>query len=168
MLLIIFGLPGAGKSYLGNLLQKTFGFFHYDGDHALPINMKKMLLRGKQITDRQRSIFFNKLLQQVKKIAIQQKDIAVSQTFIKEKYRKAFLEQFPDARFLLIESNADIRRERLKQRKVGFFLDLEYVKNMEKIFESPEIKHTILINEKDGKEELFRQVKKLFYQKENQ
>lgn len=101
----------------------------------------------------------------VKKLYAKHAKLAITQTFIKEKYRLQFLWQFPNVRFLLIESNADIRQERLKQRKVGFPLDLEYAKNMEKIFESPKIKHTVLINEKDGNEELLRQIKKLFYQK---
>lgn len=161
MLLIIFGLPGAGKSYLGTVLQETFGFFHYDGDDALPMNMKKMLLKGKQITDRQRSMFFNRLLQQVKKIAAQQKDIAVSQTFIKEQYRLRFAKNFPNATFLLIHADELIREKRLARRKT-FPLQKEYQHTMSLMFEPPGIPRIIINNNASGKKILVAQMETIF------
>lgn len=161
MLLIIFGLPGSGKSYLGNVLQKTFGFFHHDGDDALPINMKKMLIKGEKITDRQRSIFFNKLIQQVKKIATRQKDLTVSQTFIKEQYRLRFAKNFPHATFLLVRTNTRIREKRLSERKT-FPLEKEYQHAMSLMFEPPRIPHIIINNNASGKKILVTQMKTIF------
>lgn len=161
MLLIIFGLPGAGKSYLGTVLQKTFGFFHYDGDKALPMNMKKALLRGQRITDRQRSIFFNRLLQQIKKISARKKDIAVSQTFIKEQYRLLFAKNFPNATFLLVRTNTRIREKRLSERKT-FPLEKEYQHAMSFMFEPPGIAHIIINNHASGKKILVTQMKTIF------
>lgn len=158
MLLIIFGLPGAGKSYLGNILQKTFGFFHYDGDDALPINMKKMLIKGERITNRQRSIFFNKLIQQVKKIATQYKYITVSQTFIKEQYRLRFAKHFPNATFLLVHTDTLVREKRLARRKT-FPLEKEYQHTMSLMFEPPGIPYIIINNNASGKKILVAQMK---------
>lgn len=161
MLLVIFGLPGAGKSYLGNILQKTFGFFHYDGDEALPMNMKKALLKGQPVTDRQRSIFFNRLIQQLKKITVQFKDIAVSQTFIKEQYRLRFAKHFPKAVFLLVRANRLIREKRLSERKT-FPLEKEYQHVMSLMFEPPRIAHTIINNNASGKKMLITQMETIF------
>jgi len=157
MFLVIFGLPGAGKSYLGNVLQKTFGFFHYDGDDALPVNMKEALLRGQRITDRQRSIFFNRLLQQVKKITTQYKYIAVSQTFIKERYRLLFAKHFPKITFLLVHANKSIREERLARREI-FPLKKTYQHTMSLMFEPPRIAHLIINNNAPGKKMLITQL----------
>lgn len=161
MLFIIFGLPGAGKSYLGTILQKTFGLFHYDGDDALPINMKRTLIKGERITDRQRVIFSNKLIQQVKKIAQQQKDIAVSQTFIKEQYRLRFAKHFPNTTFLLIRTDTLIREKRLAKRKT-FPLEKEYQDAMSLMFEPPGIPHIIIDNNASGKKILVAQMKTIF------
>jgi len=168
MIIVLFGLPGAGKTYIGNILKENFEFFLYNGDNDLPKRMRKALVSKEAISDTMRDEFFKRLIARVKKLYAKYTKLAVAQTFIKEKYRLQFSRQFPDARFLLIESNADIRRERLKKRKVGFTLNLEYAESMEKIFESPKINHAVLVNEKDSKEELLRQIKKLFSQKENQ
>lgn len=161
MFIIIFGLPGAGKSYLGNVLQKTFGFFHYDGDDALPIGMKKKLLKGERITNRQRSIFFNKLMQQVKKIVVQSRDTAVSQTFIKEQYRLRFAKNFPNATFLLIRADTLIREKRLAQRKT-FPLKKVYQHAMSLMFERPRIAHLTINNNASGKKMLIAQMKTIF------
>jgi gluconate kinase len=157
MLFIIFGLPGAGKSYLGNVLQKTFGFFHYDGDDALPMNMKKILIKGERITNRQRSIFFNKLLQQIKKISAYHKRIAVSQTFIKEQYRLLFAKHFPKITFLLIHTDTLIREKRLARRKI-FPLKKRYQHTMSLMFEPPRIAHLIINNNAPGKKMLITQL----------
>jgi shikimate kinase len=34
-LLVLFGLPGTGKTYVGKILEKDFGFFLHDGDTDL-------------------------------------------------------------------------------------------------------------------------------------
>lgn len=166
MFLIIFGLPGVGKSYLGNVLQKTFGFFHYDGDDALPINMKRLLLKGKPITDRQRSIFFNRLTQQVKKIGVQHANVAVSQTFIKEQYRLRFAKYFPHGTFLLVDTNTRIREKRLSQRKT-FPLKKEYWDAMALMFEPPGIPYLTIKNNASGDKMLITQLQSLLALSQN-
>jgi len=165
MIIVLFGLPGAGKTYIGNILKENFEFFLYNGDNDLPKRMRQALVSKEVIRDTMRNDFFKRLIASVKKLYTKHTKLAVAQTFIKEKYRLQFLRQFPDARFMLIESNADIRRERLHKRRVGFPLDLEYAKSMEKIFESPKINHAVLINEKDSKEELLDNLKSFFLKK---
>lgn len=166
MLLVVFGLPGAGKSYLGAVLQKTFGFFHYDGDDALPVNMKKILIKGGRITNRQRSIFFNKLVHQVKKTATQYKYITVSQTFIKEQYRLRFSKHFPKATFLLIDTDRSVREKRLAKRKT-FPLEKEYQRAMSLMFEPPRIAHIVINNNASGKKMLVTQMKTIFSSLDN-
>lgn len=161
MLLVIFGKPAAGKSYLGNVLQKTFGFFHYDGDEALPLNMKKALLKGQRITDRQRNMFFNRLLQEVKKIVVQHKNIVVSQTFIRERYRLHFLKNFPNAQSILVYTNTLIREKRLSKRK-KFQLKKNYQRKMSLIFEPPHILHHVINNNAPGEKMLVAQLQATF------
>lgn len=50
MLLILFGLPGCGKNYVGEILQSSFGFYFYDGDDALTDDMRDCLNNGYEET----------------------------------------------------------------------------------------------------------------------
>lgn len=38
--IILFGLPGAGKTCVGKILEEYFNFYLYDGDIDLPDNIK--------------------------------------------------------------------------------------------------------------------------------
>ena len=40
MLIILFGLSGSGKNFVGNVLVKHFGFYFWDTDDALLDEMK--------------------------------------------------------------------------------------------------------------------------------
>ncbi len=61
MLLIVFGLPGAGKTYVGKLLKDEFGFYFYDGDRDLTDEMRQALKEKKLFNDSMRDVFFQQL-----------------------------------------------------------------------------------------------------------
>ncbi len=161
MHIIIFGLPGAGKTFVGNVLKTHFNFIVYEGDRDLPDRMKKAIAQKLPINDRMRDEFFNNLLESTKKLVSQHKKVAVTQTFIKEKYRRLFLTHFPDAVFLLVEAKTEIRESRLMQRK-HYPLDLEYARKMIVIFENPRMKHIVIKNDSEGEKEVSRQLTKMF------
>lgn len=159
MIIVIFGLPGTGKTYVGNLLRDEFGFFFYEGDKDLTRDIKKAILEKRIFTDPMRNDFFKKLIGSVLKISENHKNLVVAQTFIKEKYREQFLEKFPDAIFVLVKTNKKLREERLSKRKS--VNDLDYIREMVKIFEEPKIKHVVLENDTKGKEELKQKINQI-------
>ena len=146
-LIVVFGQPGSGKTYIGKLLQKHFGFYFYEGDDSMPQALKDAIVQEK-VTDEIRETFFNKLISTIKTLQKTHKKIVLSQTFIKEKYRKQFLEMFPQTKFILIETDTLLREKRLLERK-GFQLPLEKWRKMAAIFEKPQIKHVVITNNED-------------------
>ncbi len=40
MLLVVFGLPGAGKSFVADILRESFDYVVYDGDADIPNAMR--------------------------------------------------------------------------------------------------------------------------------
>src|SRR5260221_3186853 len=152
-LYIFFGLPGAGKTYVGKVAQKHFDYHLYDGDNDLPPEMQQAIHRQEVITDSMRDVFFKSLLKTAKRLTKQYSKLVIAQTFIKEKYRKQFLQAFPNARFVLIEALAPTREERLLKRK-HYQLDLEYAKKMTTFFDMPFIQHEIIRNNTFGEEEI--------------
>ncbi len=53
-LIILFGTTGAGKTFIGRLLEKEFGYHFYDGDVDLTEEMKTALHSMQPINDAMR------------------------------------------------------------------------------------------------------------------
>lgn len=158
MILIVFGLPGTGKTYISKIIEKEFGFFFYDGDTDLTPEMKESIAKQITFTNDMRNIFFNKLLQRVKQLQKKHINIVLAQTFIKEKFRALFLKQFPDARFILVQTNTKLRETRLAHR-TNYPLDIEYARTMCINFEKPRITHSVVDNNNDGETETITKLK---------
>lgn len=154
---VLFGLPGVGKTFVGEVFEKEFGFTLYDGDRDLSAEMRDKIQKEQSINDTERDQFFENLITSVKKSSAI-KNLVVAQTFIKEKYRQQFLENFPDAQFIYIETPTEIREKRLLERKPMFF-SLDYARKMSVIFELPKIQHRIITNKDEGREAVTTQIR---------
>ncbi|HSX40529.1 MAG TPA: AAA family ATPase [Candidatus Saccharimonadales bacterium] len=144
-LIIFFGLPGTGKTFAGKHFAKKYGFFYYDADDALTRNIVKAVKTQKPITDAMRDVFFEKLNKHLTGLVKKHPKLAISQTFIKEKYRLGVLKLFPNAKFVLVKTPTKLREERLAKR-TSFKIEKEYARKMSQRFEKPKIPHFLLEN----------------------
>jgi gluconate kinase len=159
-LLVFFGLPGSGKTFVSQVANEYFGYDMYDGDLDLTEELLDAFKKKAVVTDAMRDVFFAKLMKSVKKISQKYDKLVVSQTFIKEKYRRQFLSSFPQTEFVLIEAPALVRENRLIARKT-MQLDIQYTRKMAQIFEKPSIVHHIVQNKREGKDEIKKQLEKI-------
>jgi gluconate kinase len=159
-IVVVFGFPGAGKSFVAEILRQNFGYFHYDGDLSMPDKMLKKINEQAVVTDSMRDIFFQELIKDVIKLKSKYKKIVVSQTFIKEKYRQLFLQAFPKTKFILVETGLEIREKRLMQRK-KFPIDLEYSRKMCLIFDPPNLDYEVVGNNNIGEKSIKKQLQLL-------
>ncbi|MBI5122473.1 AAA family ATPase [Candidatus Roizmanbacteria bacterium] len=162
-LIVLFGLPGTGKTFVGKVFEKYFDYYFYDGDKDLTEEMKKAMKEQKVFTDRMRDVFFQKLTKSIQKLKLKHKKLVVAQTFIKEKYRISFIKKIKDAKFILVETKNFLREKRLA-RRTDYPLDLEYARIMERNFEKPKIDHLIIINDDDGEDNVKKQIQQFFSQ----
>lgn len=153
---VIFGLPGAGKTYVGKIFQRYFNFFHYDGDLNMSQKLKDAIVK-EAVTDEMRDEFFNKLITNVRDLKTKYDKIVISQTFIKEKYREKFLDKIPETKFILIETNSSIRENRIMSRD-EFKLKIEQWRRIAALFETPSLEHTIIYNDQNGEENVKKQL----------
>ncbi len=158
-LLICFGFPGTGKSYVGKILGKDFGYHYYDGDQVLPPVMRKALEQKLDIPDSMVDDFLDRLIDKIKQLAKLHTNLVISQTFIYEKHRLKLLSTLPNIKFLLITTPESIREERLAQRK-EFPIERDYAKIMCEHFDKPNIPHIILDNTQNGEKEIKKQLQK--------
>jgi gluconate kinase len=156
-LIILFGLPGTGKSYVGRIFEKDFDYYFYDGDNDLTDEMKEAVKIQKIFTDRMRDIFFKKLINNIQKLRSKHNRLVIAQTFIKEKYRISLCKKIPETKFILIKTKKSIREKRLSKR-IEYPLDLKYVKKMEKNFDKPIINYSVIINNEDGEVDIDKQI----------
>lgn len=155
--MILFGLPGSGKTFVGEVLQRHFGYHFYDGDTKLTEEMINAIDHKIDVTDSMRNVFFNNLSQEIRELRMAHKKLALAQTFIKEKYRELFLRAFPDVQFILVETETHIRENRLSKR-VASPLDKEYARKISRNFEIPKVSHYIITNNVAGEESVKAQI----------
>jgi gluconate kinase len=156
---VLFGLPGAGKTYTGKIAEKYFGYHLYDGDQDLTPEMQDAIDTQSVITDEMRDVFFSSLIQSVKRLEGKYNKLVVSQTFIKEKYREQFQKTFPQAKFILIVADQKLRETRIQNRK-EYDLAVNYARKMTDIFGVPQITHETLYNN-EGEEAVKEQLQKM-------
>lgn len=156
-LIILFGLPGTGKTYVGKIFKKYFDYYFYEGDKDLTDEMKDAIKIQRVFTSQMRNVFFEKLIRKIQNLKSEYKNLAVAQTFIKEKYRVGLINKIPETKFILIETKKSIREKRLIKRD-DYPLDLEYARKMEVNFDKPMIDHLTITNSIDGIEDIKEQV----------
>ncbi len=118
MVIVLFGLPGAGKSYLGKLLEKAYGFTFLEGDNALTDDMKECVKNKESFTQEMRDKFTQILIDRislVKKVT-NNAPVVLSQALFKRKNREEIQEAFPGCFFVHVTSSADILFSRLLKR----------------------------------------------------
>jgi gluconate kinase len=147
-LYVAFGLPGAGKTYVARVFGQ-YGFFVHDGDDDLPDDMRAVIHASQPVTDDMRDEFFARIIAHVDQLLLEHPRLVVAQTFIKERYRRLFLEHFPSAQFVLVEAQDDVRERRLIER-THQALDPGYARRMTALFDPPTIPHQLIVNNQDG------------------
>lgn len=158
-LYVAFGLPGAGKSYAAKVFER-FGFYVHDGDVDLPDAMRTAIATQQPIDDTMRDEFFRRITAHIHQLLPDHPRLVLAQTFIKEKYRRRFLETFPQAQFVLVEADDPVREQRL-ERRTNQPLEPNYTRKMIALFEPPHIPYITLSNSADGDGHLEAQIQQL-------
>ena len=159
-LIILFGPTGAGKTYIGKLLEKEFGYYFYDGDTDLTTEMKQALNSMKVITDQMRQKFISRLINSTDRLCHNHDKLVVAQTFIKERYRVKLLKKLPQAKFVLVKTKTDLRYQR-RQTRADYPWDEAYVKKMDSLFEALRIPYQTITNDSNGTNNLKADVGRL-------
>ena len=159
MIIIVFGLAASGKTYIGNVLAKHFGFYHEDADHWLSEEMKQYVIEKKLFTLEMLEGFTQTIIANITELAKKHKNIVISQALYRQKNRlhiKEYFEALQDILFLQVEASDERIYQRLVNR--GGWVMPEYATDMRKYFEGMEDAE-IIRNNKDGEEEIVKQIK---------
>lgn len=162
--IILFGLPGAGKSFTGRILERKFGYTYIDGDHYLPDEMKTALQNNLPVTESWRDIFMERIKAVFTTFSKQHSHLVLAQTFLKDRHRIEFKETFPQCEFILVKADSIIRKQRFTTQKVFTFSD-SYWESMQNNFEPVSIEFSEIENTIDGKDHILMQLTQLLNKK---
>ncbi len=160
-LLVVFGLPGSGKSYISKIIKDNYGFAVYDGDDVIPFAMKKALLNKKPIPDKLRNTFNKAMLSKLKLLTEKYSKLVFMQTLLKDEIRQKIHNLFPYGKFIFVMTNNDLREERYTKR-IRFNLGLKYLRQTSKIFEEPSISYIVINNDINGQSNIIKQLNFIF------
>lgn len=146
-LLYLFGLPAAGKNYVGTILAETFGYTFYDGDLNLPEEMREAVREGRPFTEEMRDRYYEMIVDQIRELRTDHQQLAFGQATFKERHRQQIAEAFPDVVFVLVESTEELRHARLARGNNP--VTVEYARRIASFFEPPQHPHYTICNNFD-------------------
>jgi gluconate kinase len=148
MLLVFFGLPGAGKTYVARRLAQRRHFHFHDGDDELPPDMRDAISRAAVVTPDMRDRFVDALISKATELLAQHPHVVLAQTFLKSMHRERFLKAIPSARFVLITAPEETRVTRLA-RRAHQPLEPKYARAMTAMFDDAPDGVTVIANDGD-------------------
>jgi gluconate kinase len=158
MLIYLFGLPAAGKNYVGQALAEEFGYTFYDGDRDLTPEMRAAVREERSFTEAMRDRFYTALVERIAALRRERANLAFGQATFKERHRRLIAEAFPDVVFVLVEADEDVRLARLARG--GNPVTVAYARRITAFFEPPQHPHYVIRNNGDRRD-VVRQLARL-------
>ena len=122
MVIIVFGLPGSGKSYFASRLATTISAGYINSD----VERKKFLAQ-RTYSEKEKSSIYTHMASIMVQTIQQGKSIVIDATFYKQRLRDLFYEKAGETPLIFIEvfANDEISRQRLSMKRADS--DANYV-----------------------------------------
>jgi gluconokinase len=156
ILLILFGLPGAGKSFVGEVLRSDFGFFCHEADDDIPEDYRQLVLAGQVVGEPMRDAYHRHLLDRIAALHAAHPGLAVAAPLLRDRHRHWIRRRFPEAVFILVRCDQGAWEARLGERT--HTISLDYARKVAGLFEPVTLNHYTLENSADGLSSLRRQI----------
>ena len=141
MVVIIFGVSGAGKTTVGKLLARELGWSFYEADDFhLPANVEKMRA-GIPLTDEDRWPWLESLRDLIKRLDSKE-DAVLACSALRHAYRR-FLRMNDQVKFVYLRGDYPLFANQLCERK-GHFMNPELLKSQFADLEEPRAAEGIL------------------------
>jgi gluconokinase len=145
MIVIVFGVSGAGKTTIGKLLAEQLGWRFYEGDDFHPrANIEKMR-SGRPLTDEDRWPWLERLREQITRSIAAKENAVLACSALKRAYRDR-LRVSDDVKFVFLRGDYALIAEQLCQRR-GHFMNPELLRSQFADLEQPEPDEDVLTSE---------------------
>jgi len=155
LLLILFGLPGAGKSFAGEILRAEFGFEFHEADDDIPEDYRQLVLAGQVVGEPMRDAYHRQLIERIAAMQQAHPRLAVAAPLLRDRHRQWIRARFPAALFVLVQCEPQAWRARLASRT--HTISLEYAQRVAGLYEPVSVPHVVLDDSHEGKDGILRQ-----------
>jgi|GEM_PF-3064744 len=144
MIIILFGLSGSGKTYIGNILAKYFDFFHFDADQLLTDEMNRYIAENKSFNIDMLEILTQLIIDKISHLKEIYPRLVISQGLYRNKNRQTIERYFAKNNIIFAHIMAidEVISRRLNLRKSN--VTYNYANNIKRNFEP--MKNSIIIN----------------------
>ena len=126
MIIIVFGLPGSGKSYFASRLAEKIGAKYVNSDR-----LRKELFPKSDYSDREKQIVYNHMLEKMMEAVAKKEDLVLDATFHRKETRDHFINKIigkGEMQFIEVQAAEDIIRERVNRKREDSEADFEVYK----------------------------------------
>jgi predicted kinase len=155
MIVIVFGLPGSGKSWVASRLASKIGAGYVNSDRV-----RKEMFGQRSYSPKEKSFIYDQMLMQVKEAIQQQHSLVIDATFFRRKIRKKFIyavDKQTKIIFIEMKANEALIRERLKKSRPDSEADFEVYKKIKKQWQPMYRPHLVLRSGENNINELLEQ-----------
>ena len=161
-LLILFGLPGAGKSFAGQLLSAEFDFTFHEADEDIPTDYRQRVIAGQVVGEAMRDAYHRHLIERMAGLWNAHPRLAVAAPLLRDRHRIWIYERFPRAVFVQVQCNSQTWQARLQART--HTISLEYALKVASLNEPVTVPHGVLENSREAASEVRAQLARLLDQ----
>lgn len=119
MIIVLFGVAGAGKTTVGKLLARDLGWRFLEADDFHPEQNIAKMRAGRPLTDRDRWPWLQRLQQEIQQCVAAGDNAVLACSALKRKYRD-LLRANRSVKFVFLRSNHPLIEKRLRQRRRHF------------------------------------------------
>ncbi len=149
MVVVVFGLPGSGKSYFASRLAGILQAQYLSSDI-----LRKHLLAARKYTRDEKEQVYDKLLEQAQNVVLKGEKVVLDATFYTVHLRRMCTEAFravgQKTMFIEIWAEEALIRERLKQRRLHSEADYSIYLKVKEFFQPMFAEHLLLQSKQDN------------------
>ena len=152
MIVIVFGLPGSGKSYFASHLASMINADYINSD-----KVRRTMFDTRTYSIKEKLAVYYEMLTQMKEVVKQNKNLVLDATFYNNDIRKKFLDEAIGAGsifFIEVKAEESVIRKRLQEKRVDSEADFEVYKKIKKQWEPLYEDHLILQSTNDNINEM--------------
>ncbi len=145
--LFLFGLSGAGKSFVGDIIGELSHWFVYHADAHLSDEMILALKKNRPFTNAMRDRFFLIVAEKIRCLQQHHRHLVVTQGVYKQRHRDYLISKIPDMEMLCVEASDQVITKRLANRIEG--ISNASASALRRDFDAPSDDTKVILNDGD-------------------
>lgn len=140
MIVIVFGLPGSGKSFFASRLASFI-----NGDYVNSDQIRLKMFKERTYTEEEKEMVYHTMLDMAKDAHLKKTNLVIDATFYKQALRQLYQEAIDkDLYFIEVIARKNVIKKRLSLPRTFSEADFKVYKKIKKEWEPMEEKHLVL------------------------